>query len=520
MNNSLTNFINFIKSLPFAKKVTIAVTVILLIAAFAVMFTLANQVEYRVLFNNLSAQDAGAIIEKLKEKNITYKIEGGGSLILVPSDQVYELRLKMVGDGIPRDGQIGFEIFDKTDYKTTQFVQGLNYQRALQGELARTINCFKEVKSSRVFIVLPKETLFVEDAKPASASVLLDLKSNLPPERLSAIVHLVASAVEGLVPEEVTVVDTKGRVIFKGGNNGQSNALLNNSQLDYKTNIESEVTRNIQSMLEGIIGSGNAIVRVNADIDFIKTSLNEEEYDPAAAVVRSKRDIEESFQAGNASQETAPSTINQRAGVIPSEMLSQNGKQKKDILTNYEINKVTRIISKPGGTVKRLSVAAVIDGRYETIKSSDGSEKRNYIPRTDEELKKFEEIVKSAMGYNEDREDRVSVSSIPFSEALPAEAQMASEKFDFLSFLKDYKNTVINLLLLVAVFFVLIKPLINTLKNMPKEPLVNVKELPATVHSNIQLPGVNTKNQIEKAIEISKSNPEKTEQLIREWVNE
>ncbi|MGB5158644.1 flagellar M-ring protein FliF [Desulfobacterium sp. N47] len=520
MNDSAVQFLNFIKSLPLAKKITISVTVLLLIAAFAVMFMLSNQVDYRVLFNNLSAQDAGAIIEKLKEKNIPYKIEGGGSLILVPSDQVYELRLKMVGDGLPRDGQIGFEIFDKTDYKTTQFVQSLNYQRALQGELARTINCFDEVKSSRIFIVLPKETLFAEDTKPASASVLLDLKSNLPPERLSAIVHLVASAVEGLEPEEVTVVDTKGRVIFKGGNGNQTNTFLNNSQLDYKSKIESEISRNVQSMLEGIIGSGNAIVRVTADIDFNKTSMNEEEYDPAAAVVRSKRDIEESFRAGNASSESAPSLINQRAGVIPAESVDQNGKRKKDTLTNYEINKVTRVISKPAGTIKRLSVAAVIDGRYETVKSADGTDKRNYIPRTDEELKKFEDIVKGAMGYNEDREDKISVSSIPFSESLPGDIQMASEPFDFMALLKDYKNSLINFCLLIAVFFVLVKPLINTLKNMPKEQFVNVKEIPAAVQSNAQLPGVKTKGQIEKVIEISKSNPEKTEQLIRGWMNE
>ncbi|MBA3035513.1 MAG: flagellar M-ring protein FliF [Desulfobacterium sp.] len=520
MNDSLVQFTNFINSLPLAKKITIAITVLLLIAAFAVMFMLSNQVDYRVLFNNLSAQDAGSIIEKLKEKNIPYKIEGGGSLILVPSEQVYELRLKMVGDGLLRDGQIGFEIFDKTDYKTTQFVQNLNYQRALQGELARTINCFNEVKSSKVFIVLPKETLFVEDSKPASASVLLDLKSNLPPERLTAIVHLVSSAVEGLEPEEVTVVDTKGRVIFKGGNSSQTSASLNNSQLDYKTKIESEISRNVQSMLEGIIGSGNAIVRVTADIDFNKINMNEEEYDPAAAVVRSKRDIEESFRSGNASQDSAPSIINQRAGVIPAETIDQNGRKKKDTLTNYEINKITRTISKPAGTIKRLSVAAVIDGRYEIAKSADGTEKRNYIPRTNEELRKFEDIVKGAMGYNEDREDRISVSSIPFSETLASEIQTESQSFDFIMFLKDYKNILINLFLIVAVFFVLVKPLINTLKNMPKEPLVNIKELPSNVQSNLQLPGVNTKGQIEKAMEISKSNPERTEQLIRGWVSE
>jgi len=522
MNDSLVQFINFIRSLPPSKKITIVFTVLLLIAAFTGMFLLANQVEYRVLFNNLSAQDASSVITKLKEKNVSYKIEGNGSLILVPAEQVYELRLGLAGEGFPKDGQVGFEIFDRTDYKTTQFVQGLNYQRALQGELARTISSFKEINSSRVFIVLPKESLFVEDAKPASASILLDLKSNLPPERLAAIIHLVASAVEGLDPEQVTVVDTKGRVIFKGGNKNETNAMLSNTQLDYKSKVEGETGRNVQSMLEGIIGVGNAIVRVTADIDFNKVNLNEEEYDPSSSSVRSKRDIEESAQAGNASPEAALTTINQRAGVVPSESVSQNGKKKKDTLTNYEINKVTRVIFKPAGTVKRLSIAAVIDGRYQVEKLKDGTVKRNYIQRTEEELKKFEDIVKSAMGYSEDREDRISVTSIPFSESVSAESQMGTvtDGFDFKSLLTDYRKTIINLLLLVAVFFVLVRPLLKGLKNMPRETGVSFKELPANIQPSIQLSAGSAHGNREKVLEMGRSNPEKVEQLIKGWISE
>lgn len=526
MNDSIVQFVNFIRSLPPAKKISIAVSVLVLVAAFTGMFLLANQVEYRVLFNNLSAQDASSVITKLKEKNVPYKIEGNGSLVLVPAEQVYELRLQLVGEGFPKDGQVGFEIFDRTDYKTTQFVQGLNYQRALQGELARTISSFKEINSSRVFIVLPKESLFVEDAKPASASILLDLKSNLPPERLAAIIHLVASAVEGLDPERVTVVDTKGRVIFKGGNNTETNAMLSNSQLDYKSKVESETARNVQSMLEGIIGAGNAIVRVTADIDFNKVNLNEEEYDPATTSIRSKRDIEESTQTGNASGNASPeassTTISQRAGVVPSGSVSQNGKQKKDTLTNYEINKVTRVVFKPAGTVKRLSVAAVIDGRYEMEKQNDGTVKRNYIQRTEEELKKFEEIVKSAMGYSEDREDLISVTSIPFSESVSVESQMGTEadSFDFMALLKDYRKTIINLFLLVAVFFVLVKPLLNALKNMPRDNFVSMKEIPANVQPSMQLTGGSAQGKREKVLEMGRSNPEKAEQLIKGWISE
>ncbi|MDQ1331337.1 MAG: flagellar M-ring protein FliF [Thermodesulfobacteriota bacterium] len=523
MNESLLQFVNFVKSLPVSKKISIAAAILLLTAAFAAMFMMANQVEYRVLFNNLSAQDAGAVITRLKEKNIPYKIEGGGSLIMVPAEQVYELRLGLMGDGLLKDGQVGFEIFDKTDFKTTQFVQGLNYQRALQGELARTIGSFKEVKNARVFIVLPKETLFVEDAKPASASILLDLKSSLPPERLAAIIHLTAGAVEGLDPEQVTVVDTKGRVIFKGGNKNETDTLLSNNQLDYKSKIEDETGKNVQSMLEGIIGPGNAIVRVNAEIDFNKTNLNEEEYDPSAAVVRSKRDAEESSQAGgNTTPEASTSAVNMRTGIVPAEAVIQNGKTKKESLTNYEINKVTRTVFIPAGTVKRLSVAAVIDGTYETEKMQDGTVKRKYIARTEDELKKFEDLVKSAMGYSEDREDLISVSSIPFSDAVSVENMMEADSsgFEYESFFRNYGKMILNIFLVAAVFFLLVRPLLNSLKNMSGEPAAGLRELPAGAPGNLRLPGSETQNRRERLLEISKSNPEKTEQLIKGWIGE
>lgn len=522
MNESLLQFVNFVKSLPVSKKISIAAVILLLAAAFAAMFFMANRVEYRVLFNNLSTQDASAVISRLKEKNIPYKIEGGGSLIMVPAEQVYELRLGLAGDGLLKDGQVGFEIFDRTDFKTTQFVQGLNYQRALQGELARTIGSFKEVNNARVFIVLPKETLFVEDAKPASASILLDLKSSLPPERLAAIIHLTAGAVEGLDPEQVTVVDTKGRVIFKGGSKNEADALLNNTQLDYKSKVESEIGKNVQSMLEGIVGPGNAIVRINADIDFNKINLNEEEYDPSAAVVRSKRDVEESSQNGSASLEASQPAAGARTGIVSPEASVKNGKMKRESLTNYEINKVTRTVFKPAGTVKRLSVAAVIDGTYETEKMKDGTINRKFIARTEEELKKFEAIVKSSMGYSEDREDLISVSSIPFSDSVSVEnmAEDGSSGFDLGFFVKDYGKLILNLFLVAAIFFLLIRPLLNSLKNMSAQIGQGVRELPAGAHANLMLPGADTQSRRERILEISRSNPEKTEQLIRGWIGE
>jgi flagellar M-ring protein FliF len=272
MNDFVSQFLNLLRSLPLSKKISMAFVLCLVVAGFALMFFWANQVDYQVLFNNLSPEDGGAIITKLKDGNVPYRVEGNGTIIQVPAERVNELRLAMAGEGLPTGGNLGFEIFDNTDFRTTKFVQELNYRRALQGELARTINQFKEVKSSRVFIVLSKESLFLDNITPATASIQLDLKSSLPPSRLAAIIHLVANAVEGLEPAQVTVVDTKGRVIFKGGNQDEETALVNNAQLDYRCRIENEIGKNVQTMLEGIVGSGKAIVRVNAEIDFNRTT--------------------------------------------------------------------------------------------------------------------------------------------------------------------------------------------------------------------------------------------------------
>jgi flagellar M-ring protein FliF len=520
MNEAVSQLLLLLKSMPASKKLGMLVVVALLIAGFAALFMLANRVDYQVLFNNVAAQDAGAIIEELKKRNVPYKIEGNGTLIMVPAEKVYDLRLSLVSKGYPKEGSVGFEIFDKTDFKTTRFVQELNYRRALQGELARTIGRFKEVDSAKVFIVLPKESLFVEAKKSPSASIQLDLRSNLPAEKLAGIIHLVASAVEGLDPEQVTVVDTRGRVIFKGGNNASASGLLSGMQLDYKGKIEADIRNNVQSMLEGIVGAGKAIVRVTAEIDFNKITLNEEEYDPSSTVVRSKRDIEESSQAGNNTTGSNPTIMNERAGVIPSENSAFNGKSKKDIVTNYEINKVTRAIFKPAGTVTRLSVAAVIDGTYQIDTLEDGTDKRTYVPRSEEELSQFEAIVKSAMGYSEDREDQISVSSIPFSDSEVYEEQAETQKFDVFKILNDSKKLLVNIFLMVLVFFLLIRPMLKSLKKMASEPVFKSKQLQTAGEGVQQIPATENIGHRERMLEISKSDPEKTEQLIKNWIGE
>jgi flagellar M-ring protein FliF len=523
MNDALSQFANLVKELPLAKKVSIVFTVMLLVAGFATMFFWANKVDYQVLFKNLAQEDAGAIIAKLKDKKVPYKLEGNGSLVMVPSNMVQDLRLSLAGEGLPNQGQVGYEIFDKADFRTTRFVQDLNFKRALQGELSRTINRFKEVRSSKVFIVLPKQTLFVEDSKPATASIQLDLHSNLVPGKVAAIVHLVASAVEGLEPEQVTVVDTQGRVIFKSDSRGENAALLNNSQLDYQKKIEDAVKKNIQSMLEGIVGTDKALVRVNAQIDFNKITMSEEEYDSAAPAVRSRRDLEEAVGTGGATVIANKSTANQQSGVVPNTSQSQNGRRKKESTINYEINKITRAIIKPGGNLLRLSVAAVIDGTYKSVKQTDGTIKRDYVPRSNEELAQFEEIVKRAMGFSDDREDQVTVSSMPFSQidtvaatAIPAEDGIQK----ILEAIGAYRKTIVNIGLLLLIFFMVVRPLLKSVKTITKDITPQPEALPVPDANFEQIAESAKTNQRERIIEISQKNPERTAQMLKGWISE
>jgi flagellar M-ring protein FliF len=518
----MNQFLDLLKSLPLSRKISMAFVLGLVIAGFVFMFVWSNQEDYQVLYNNLTPEDGGAIVSKLKEQHIPYQVEANGRIIMVPSEKVYEVRLALAAEGIPSGGNIGFEIFDTTDFRTTKFVQELNFRRALQGELARTINQFEEVRSSKVFIVIPKESLFVEESKPASASIQLDLKSSLPPAKLAAIIHLVASAVEGLDPEQVTVVDTKGRVIFKGGDSGGATALVSNTQLEYTREVEDEIRKNVQSMLEGIVGAGKAIVRVNAEINFNKITLNEEEYDSFAPVVRSTRNIEESLSSRKGEVSTGQTLINQRRGVVPPPAGTQESKTKKDVVTNYEINKITRTILKPAGAISRLSVAAVIDGTYSVTTREDGTIQKNYVPRTEEELKKFEDIVKRAMGYSEDREDQVSVSSIAFADAtgIDTVAEEAPEKFDLVKFLTGHKKAIVNMVLVCLVFFLIVRPLLKGLKGMAGGAISRRFELPGATEEYAQIPETKEVSHREKALEITKTNPGKTEQLLKEWVAE
>jgi flagellar M-ring protein FliF len=388
LSNAWKNF----NALAMAKKVSLVVVTAVTILGIMGVIYYTGQVDYRVLFSNLSSEDASSIISKLQEKKIPYQISTSGSTVSVPADKVAETRLELAASGLPQGGGVGFELFDKKMMGATEFEQQLNYRRALQGELSRTINSLDEIQSSRVHIVIPKESLFIEQQKKPTASVTVKLKSGrtLHQPQIEGIAHLVASSIEGLNADDVMVVDSQGNILSKN-QSGSKLTNLSNSQVDYQRNVEKDLAAQIKSMLENVVGPSKAVVKVAADIDFRVTEKTEETFDPESAVVRS-------------SQKQADKQMGTGAGAGTPQQ------EKTDELVNYEINKVVSKTVMPVGEIKKLSIAVMVDGTY--TKDSKGVE--TFQPRDKKELDTLEDVVRKSAGFNATRGDQVVVTSMPF----------------------------------------------------------------------------------------------------------
>jgi flagellar basal-body M-ring protein/flagellar hook-basal body protein (fliF) len=293
----LTKFNN----LPIGKRLGILVALAAGVAALVSVTLWTQQPDMQVLFANLAPEDAGAIVEKLKEAKVPYELGASGASILVPSAQVHDLRLQMAGQGLPHGGGVGFEIFDRSTLGMSEFVQKLNYRRALQGELARTIAQMPDVARARVHLAVPERRLFSADHDRPRASVVLSLRGSnaLSRGQIQGIVHLVASSVEGLQPREVTVVDGNGRLLSEGNNGGDGPTRLTGSQLDYQRTLEKDIETRIQTMLERIVGNNKAVVRVSSVLDLRQVEMTEERYDPNGQVARSEQRTQEKANGSN-----------------------------------------------------------------------------------------------------------------------------------------------------------------------------------------------------------------------------
>lgn len=475
MNPFFEQVVKIYKEMSLYKKIALGSLILVTIAAFITMFVWANKTEFQAAYTDLSEEDASSIVSKFKENKIPYKLKDGGKIILVPEAQVYEVRLSLAKEGIPKAYGVGYEIFDKTDFGTTEFVQKVNKLRAIQGELARTIRAFEEVKDAKVMIVLPKDSVFVEETKKPSASILLELKSDLDDEKVSAIAHLVSSAIEDLTPELVTIVDTTGRILFEAKTMAQKKEQkeqqkvqeIAETQYKYKERYETELADRIQTMLERIVGKDKAIVRVVSEMDFTTSSTSEEIYDPLErnnTFIRSKKTLTEAARKGSEDKGT-PSSVNPITNEDPKAEKNVEEIKKSDDTVNYEISRRVSESIKPMSVIKRVSVAAVIDGKYEYKTDESGNRVKTYVPRSEDEMTQFKDVVGKAVGYNEEREDQVSVESFPFA-SIDEMGQDESELKGWRFVQKEYGRTIANLLLVILLFLFVIRPIIKTAKDI------------------------------------------------------
>ncbi len=452
------------QSLSATQRLIIPIAVAALLLALGFLLFMQGQEDYGVLFSNLSQEDAGGIVSKLKGKKVSYRLEANGTTILVPKSEMYELRLVLASEGMPKGGGVGFEIFDRQELGVTDFVQRLNYQRALQGELARTIAGMPEVLEARVHIVAPKESLFIEDQKETTASVALKLRPGrtLSPGQVESIVNLVASSVAGLHPTQVTVVDLRGRILSKPQDR-QGFQGLSSGQTGLQRQVEESYEHKIQDLFDKILGPGKSFVRVSTDLDFQKIDLHEETFTPNKDLVRSEqKTMEQSNRGSEGGNPEARFNLNQgtitppppgrgppplTAPAPPPKPAQGSGSERMSELRNYEINRVIRQVVDSPGKIKRLSLAVVVDGIYQ-------DKGNKFSPRNPEEMRQFTNLAKKAVGFNTERGDQLEISCVPLApQALEGTSASSSGEGWQQGLAFSWKIGLVILLLLVCLMF-------------------------------------------------------------------
>ncbi len=513
-----------IKELTLVQKIVAGLLIAIIFGGMLTLTMMGTKAEYNVLFSDLAPEDAAGVVAKLKETRIDYQLAESGSAVLVPAGSVYETRLNLAAEGLPSGGGVGFELFDKSSLGTTDFVQRLNYQRAVQGELARTIRQFKQVKDARVHVATPKESVFVEESRPASASVSLTMagREKLSQSEIMAIVHLVASAVPGLTTENITVVDTVGRLLFR--QEGDDVSMLSATQLEYQLKVENGLRRKVESMLEEVVGLNKALARVTVDMDFNQVDVTEESFDPDGQVVRSEQLLIEQEGAGKDGG-GIPGVKGQLATFTETGVEgSESGDfRRKNMTRNYEITRTTRRVQETVGVVKRLSVAVMVDGVYEKQEDEDGEKSLVYKPRSEEELAHFVKMTQNAIGFDTDRGDQVEVVAMPFYLSSVVEPEVdAMEKWRGL--LEKLALPLVLLFIVIAFLLFVVRPFLRILTGQPYGP--KAVEAPAAAdkvgeeaEEDLTLRPVGMSDK-ERIYRLAQSDPERAADLVRRWLRE
>ncbi len=416
-NALATQIRNFFGRLSAFQKASIAAVLILVIAGFIYIFTTATQKEMSVLYSGLEQKEASTIVERLKEMNVDYKLQDEGTTILVEKGKIHETRLQLAGEGLPETGIVGYEIFDRTNLGMSEFVQKVNYRRALEGELSKTIGTMEEIEKVRVHIVIPEKTLFEKDQKMPTASVILNLKSGRSVSKLNmqGIQNLVANSVEGMQAKNVSVVDQRGKLLSKVDEKKGGIAGMSADQYEQKKQLEMYLKDKAQSMLQSVLGAGNSEVRVSAELDFSQNEETSTFYDPDNVVERSVQEtVNEKISVDSLTDSYVNINKNETKTTNP-RVNKTTDRQTNTIINNEVSKKVTRIVGDIG-EIKRLTVTAIVNQKF--VEYNENGEPV-YDERKPEEMDDLEDAIKLAIGFdNAQRQDEIHVMQVPFDTQL------------------------------------------------------------------------------------------------------
>jgi flagellar M-ring protein FliF len=464
--------VQFFNRLGLARVAAMGVVAALMLGFFGFLIMRASSPQMAPLYTGLTFEDSAAIVSELQSQNVPYELRGDGEAILVARDQITTIRMQLAQEGLPSRGQVGYEIFDEQSaLGATSFVQNINNVRALEGELARTITSLARIKSARVHLVLPERELFRRERKDPTASIVLSVRGELSAGEIRAIQHLVASAIEGLTPNRVSIVDDSGTLLASGG--GGSDESVMAGEIEERTlGVENRLRSRIEDLLANIVGAGRARVQVSAELDLSRSTRTSETFDPDGQVVRSTQSREGENAATSPNGTGQVSVANELPGASDQAAAggaaSETGTTSEEI-TNFEISKTTQTEMTEAGSVKRLSVAVVVDGVY----ADDGAGNSVYAPRSAEELAQITALVRSAIGFDETRGDQVQVANLQFAER-PDAAPEGTADAGLFNFTRDDlmsgAEMVVTLLIALALVFFVMRPLLRKVLT-PEQPL-------------------------------------------------
>ncbi|MFN7753019.1 MAG: flagellar basal-body MS-ring/collar protein FliF [Pseudomonadota bacterium] len=470
-----------------AQKVVLLVGLAAVIAAAVAFLSWARSPDYRVLFSNLTDRDGGAVVAALQQINVPYRMSEGGNAILVPSDRVYDARLRLAQQGLPRGGSIGFELLENQRIGTSQFVEQVNYQRALEGELARTVQALGSVQGARVHLAIPRPSVFVRDQQKPSASVLVSLYPgrSLEAAQLAGITHLVSSSVPDLAPSAVTIVDQAGNLLTSGGEPRDA-AGLDAGQLKHLLQVEQSYVRRIENILTPIVGPGNVRAQVTVDLDFSKIEQTAETFKPNPApqqAIRSQQTVETVGEGGREAGGVPGALSNQPPGSASAPLNAPPAPTKgappaptpapsthRESTTNFEVDKTVTYTRSEVGALRRVSAAVVLNHRREVREGKAASS-----PIPEDEVTRLTELVKQAIGFNDQRGDKVNLVNAPFTETPREDVEGPSFVSTLLERLLGNLNTLVwamaAVIAALLVYSIVIRPVLRDLASAGEREL-------------------------------------------------